>query len=159
MARKATRSARKPPRPLHERLQYLFETVRSPTTGRPYTLREVAERLGELGVGVSPAYLNYLARGERTNPSLDLVKALAQVFGVSPVYFIDDDLAERVDEQLATLNAMRDLKAAMEDPDVPLLAVRARGLSRESMGQLLELANRFRQLEGLDQTEGKRTGR
>src|SRR4029453_2010166 len=131
MAKKAPRPARKRPRPLHERLQHLFDTVPNPATGRPYTLRELAERLGEHGVGVSPAYLNYLVRGERSNPTLDLVKALADIFGVTPMYFFDDELAPRVAEQLPTLYAMPDLQAAMADPDVPMLAVRARGLSRE----------------------------
>jgi transcriptional regulator with XRE-family HTH domain len=159
MVKKAARAARKRPRPLHERLQHLFDTVRNPTTDRPYTLREIAERVRELGVDVSHAYLNYLVRGERTNPSLDLVQALSKIFGVSPMYFFDDELAQRVDEQLTTLYAMRDLQTAMEDPDVPVLAVRARGLSRESLAQLLELASRFRQLEGLDHPDAKRPAR
>jgi len=151
MVRREGRTPTTRTRPLHEKIDHLFRTVRNPDTGKPYTLREAAARLAELGsTRVTHVYLSNLRNGEKTNPNLELITSLAKMFGVEPTYFFDDTVAERVDDQLAALYAMKDLQDAMNEPQIPVLAVRARGLSPKSMGQLIELVDRFRELEGLD---------
>lgn len=160
MARQPSRAAqeqpkrRAQPKPLHERLAYLFETVINPATKKPYTLREVSARLKELGVGATGSYLQYLRDGQRDNPSVELIKGLAQVFGVPIAYFLDEEQADRIERQLAQLGAAVALQEALDDPKIPILAIRARGLSAESLDQLLGIVNRLRELEGLNRKEG-----
>jgi len=140
-------------RPFHDKLDRLFATVRNPETNEPFTVKEVAAHLPANIPGVTPAFLSQLRRGEKRNPGVELVNSLARIFGVPATYFTDDSIAERVDEQLTTLYAMRDLQDVMKDPHIPILAARARGLSPSVMGQLLELVKTFRELEGLDQSK------
>ncbi len=145
-------------RPFHEKLDHLFRTVRNPDTGKLYSLRDVSARLPANITGRDPSYLAMLRSGERGNPGLELVTSLAKIFGVPIRYFVDDVVAQRVDEQLGELYALKDLQDAMEDPDVRVIAVRARGLSSRSLGQLVELVRTFRELEGLDdKADGERS--
>src|SRR5690348_12539136 len=71
------------------KLNRLFEIVVPPGRG-PYTDTEVSTALSAAGIkGVSHSYLRYLRRGERDNPSLATIQALARFFGVPAAYFFD----------------------------------------------------------------------
>jgi transcriptional regulator with XRE-family HTH domain len=125
-----------------DRLNYLFRTVRKPDQ-REYTNEEVANAITQdQGVTISASYLWYLRTGQRDNPTLKHLKALATFFGVPPSYFFDDETAERVEAELALLVAMKD--ARVRD-----LALRADGLSPESLDAIREMIARVRELEGL----------
>jgi transcriptional regulator with XRE-family HTH domain len=68
------------------RLEHLFETVRNPKTGEPYTNAEVARMtLGDLSEeeveGIRTGAISYLTMGQ--------VAALAAVFGIEPSYLVD----------------------------------------------------------------------
>jgi transcriptional regulator with XRE-family HTH domain len=64
----------------------LFEAVRNEKTGLPFTNAEVARMsLGDL----SEENVEQIRSGKLSNPSMNQVVALADVFGVHPSYFLD----------------------------------------------------------------------
>lgn len=132
---------------LGDRLEHLFRTiVRS--DGREYSNEEVAATIArDQGVSISASYLWYLRTGQRDNPTLKHLTALARFFGVPPAYFFDEQARAEVEAELALLSAMRD--AGVRD-----IALRAAGLSPASLEAIREVISRVRQLEGLP---GKRS--
>jgi transcriptional regulator with XRE-family HTH domain len=94
------------------------------------------------GVKMSGSYVWYLRTGQRDNPTFRHLSALARFFGVPPAYFFDDETSREVDAELGLLTAMRD--AGVRD-----VALRAAGLSAESLAAVTDVINRFRRLERL----------
>jgi transcriptional regulator with XRE-family HTH domain len=70
------------PWPLGERLEFLFTYVNGPDN-RPYrSFKELAQEVAKHGVTTSREHLSALKTGARTNPSSQLLDAIAEVFGV-----------------------------------------------------------------------------
>ena len=85
------------------RLEHLFEVVRNPKTGEPYTDAEVARMtLGDL----SEEEVEKIRIGAISDPSVGQVAALASVFGVEPSYLLDRGERPQLDEEL--VQALRD---------------------------------------------------
>ncbi|WP_433825064.1 helix-turn-helix domain-containing protein [Actinoplanes sp. CA-015351] len=79
-------------------------------TGRPepsYMVIAEAIRAGQ-GVAISHTYIWQLRTGRRDNPTVQHLTALARYFGVPVAYFLDDEMARRVDGQLELLRSLRD---------------------------------------------------
>jgi transcriptional regulator with XRE-family HTH domain len=73
-------------RGLSGRLEHVFEVVRNPKTGEPYTSAEVARMtLGDL----SEEDVERIRTGADSDPTVGQVAALASVFGVEPSYLLD----------------------------------------------------------------------
>lgn len=91
------------------RLNRLFDTVRPPGRG-PLRNYEVIGALRVRGIEMSAPYLSQLRSGRRSSPSLDVLRALADFFGVSIAYFTDADSAytRYVDAELCWLEAAHD---------------------------------------------------
>ena len=136
---------------LAEKLNHLFATVpRSADSTRLHSNDSAAEALQESGIRVTGTHLSHLRAGRRGNPSARLLAGIAQLFGVPIAYFFDEDLEGEVNQQLATLVAMRDAR-------VKNLMMRAQGVSAESLGQIEGILDQIRRLEGLevaDEAEG-----
>jgi transcriptional regulator with XRE-family HTH domain len=136
------------PRPtsLSQKLDLLFRTVRSREQDE-YTFEEVAEAIRQAGgPTISATYIWQLRKGIRDNPTKKHLEALAVFFGVPPAYFFDDEATRRIDAELALL-------AALRDGPVRQLALRASGLSPDSLKTIASMVERVRELEGLtDQT-------
>ena len=129
-------------RTLADKLEHLFRTVHPRGRGE-YSNREAAEEIRRRGgPSISAYYLWLLRRGQRDNPTKKHLQALADFFGVSPLYFFDDEVAERTDAQL-------ELLAALRDANVRHLALRAASLSPETLLAIAEMVERARQIEGL----------
>jgi len=111
---------------------------------------EVATALREAGgATVSAQYIWQLRKGKRDNPTKKHLEALAEFFKVPPAYFFDDAAAERIDAQLGVL-------AAMRDSHVRSVAMRAAGLSPDTLGAIASIIDGARRLEGLPkQTNGE----
>jgi transcriptional regulator with XRE-family HTH domain len=107
----------------------------------PYTNKELADAVQARGVRCTPQYIGQL-RADKHAPSLEMARALAQVFGVPIDYFNDPDVARNTDQQLAYL-------AALQDAGVTMLALRAAGLSASALETLYEVIDRIRAEEGL----------
>jgi transcriptional regulator with XRE-family HTH domain len=85
------------------RLEHLFEVVRNPKTGEPYTNAEVARMtLGDL----SEEDVERIRTGAISDPTVSEVAALASVFGVEPSYLLDRGQPSLLDEEL--VQALRD---------------------------------------------------
>jgi transcriptional regulator with XRE-family HTH domain len=85
------------------RLEHLFEVVRNPKTGKPYTNAEVARMtLGDL----SEENVEKIRSGAVSDPTVGQVAALASVFGVEPSYLLDRGQPSLLDEEL--VKALRD---------------------------------------------------
>ena len=85
------------------RLEHVFEVVRNPKTGMPYTNGEVARMtLGDL----SEEDVEKIRTGAISDPSVRQVVALAGVFGVEPSYLFDREEPSPLDEEL--VQALRD---------------------------------------------------
>jgi transcriptional regulator with XRE-family HTH domain len=131
-----------PQRSLAEKLEYLFRTVREPGR-REYSNEEVAAAIArDQDVSISASYIWYLRTGQRDNPTLKHLTALATFFGVPPAYFFDERIRDEVEGELALVVALRD--AGVRD-----VALRASGLSVESLDTISEVIKRVRTLEGL----------
>lgn len=127
-------------RTLADKLDHLFRTVH-PGRGE-YSHEEVAATIRARGVTISHTYIWQLRKGLRDNPTIRHLAALAEFFGVPVAYFISDADTARIDGELALLSALR-------DASVRKVALRAAGLSAESLGTITEVIERVRQLEGL----------
>jgi transcriptional regulator with XRE-family HTH domain len=126
---------------LADKLNHLFDTV-VPAGRGPYSAEEVARAITDAGIPISGSYIWLLRRGRRDNPTLKHLEGIAKFFGVPPAYFFDDEVAATVHAELGLLSALR-------DSHVQHVALRAVGLSRESLDTISELIERVRALEGL----------
>src|SRR4051795_2991213 len=114
-------------RDLAAKVDHLFRTVR-PRGGGEYSFEDVAEAIrAKGGPTISATYLWQLRKGKRDNPTKRHLEALAGFFGVPPAYFFDDEVTARIDAEL-------ELLAALRDASVRRVALRAAGLSEESIG-------------------------
>src|SRR5215204_2407473 len=84
------------------RLEHVFEVIRNPKRGEPYTNAEVARMtLGDLSEEVER-----IRTGAISDPTVGQVTALASVFGVEPSYLLDRGKSSLLDEEL--VQALRD---------------------------------------------------
>ena len=133
-----------PPTPtsLADKIDRLFHVVR-PAKGE-YTHEQVARAIEDRGgPTISASYLWQLRKGLRDNPTKKHLEALADFFGVPPAYFFDDAATARIDAEL-------DLLAALRDTPVRDMALRASGLSDQTLKAIADMIERARQIEGLD---------
>lgn len=128
---------------LASRLEYLFATVHPRNRG-PYTNEEVAEGCNKAAGRkvMSTTAVWQLRKGQRTEPGYPRLVALANYFGVKPEYFYDDIVAQRTDEQL-------DVLAAMRDKDVRDVAMRSAKLSSGSLAAVKAMIDAAYKLEGI----------
>ena len=100
-----------------ERLRTLVDTVHPPGRGR-FTQAEIAAGVRDLGGDLSQQYLSLLLRGAH-EPSDRVVRHLAEFFGVTEDYFVDDEEYRRTNDYIAVLR---------QGSDSELLAVSARAV-------------------------------
>lgn len=129
------------PGSLAQRLDRLFSRVRKPG-GREYSHREVAEAITLAGEPISYSYIGQLRAGDKDNPTLRHLRALARFFGVPVEYFTSERLAAEVDREL-------DLAAALQDLHVKTVALRQSVLpeAERSMESLSRIVDVIRRLE------------
>ncbi|MFD4790406.1 helix-turn-helix domain-containing protein [Streptomyces sp. NPDC058459] len=126
---------------LADKLNHLFETKRNPATGKPYRSAEVAR-----AISMSESAISQLRSGAKPNPTLTTVERLASHFHVEAQYFFSDYDAEETEKVRATM----ELIEAVADSDVRGLALRANGLSADSLRMITNVINQARRWEGLD---------
>lgn len=132
------------------KLDRLFRTVRPGGGSREFSYREVARAIEQRGdVTISASYLHQLRSGLKDNPTIKHLEAIASFFGVPASYFLDEQIAAEVGAELKLLSAMRDV-------GVRDVAMRAHGLSKESLSVVADMIERTRELEGLDSPARKR---
>jgi transcriptional regulator with XRE-family HTH domain len=140
-----------PPRPitLADKLDYLFRTARPKGRGE-HTYREVAQAINDApgGTTISASYLWQLRRGDKDNPTMKHIEALAKFFGVPASYFLNDESTGQITEQLELLVAIR-------NNDVREIAIRASELSDAALHMIRNVIENTRQIEGLADNAGQ----
>jgi hypothetical protein len=127
---------------LASKLDRLFATIHPPNRGE-FSNEEVVTALREAGgTTVSAQYIWQLRKGKRDNPTKKHLEALAEFFKVPAAYFFDDVAAERINAQLEVL-------AAMRDSQVRSVAMRAAGLSPDTLMAIASIIDNARRIEGL----------
>ncbi len=129
------------PKTFAAKLDRLFATKHR-AGERELSYESAATGITAMGAKISPTTLWQLRTGKTSNPTLGTVKAIAAFFGVPAAYFLDDEVAERIDAELELVIAMRD--AGVGD-----LALRAADLSPESIAAITGMINTARKAEGL----------
>jgi transcriptional regulator with XRE-family HTH domain len=141
------RQTRPPEGQLARRLDYLFRTLHPPERG-PYTPAEVADAINAAAGErmVSGTYLWLLRTGQRDNPTMKHLIAIARFFAVPPTYFFPDDTLDE--------NAVpAELMAALGDAQVRVMALRAAGLSERSLKAITDMIDSARSVEGLPESD------
>jgi transcriptional regulator with XRE-family HTH domain len=135
-----TPSDPRPGRTFAQKLDHLFRTIHPGNRGE-YTYDEAAQAIQKAGESISGAYISMLRRGLRVNPTRKHIAALAQFFGVSPLYFFDEDEAAKIDADL-------DLLAALRDAGVRRIALRASVLQPNLQAALGDFIDRLLETQG-----------
>jgi len=136
------------PLTLAEKIDHLF-TIRAEVDveGKP-SYKKVASEIAQLsGESFSAAYLWQLHRGERTNPTLRHLRAMAQYFNVPVSYFTDDDVArEMINDDIL---ARRELDKSMMESGVSAVFLRGdlAALSPEGKRMAADMIHKLRELE------------
>ncbi|MBN6034171.1 helix-turn-helix transcriptional regulator [Amycolatopsis sp. 195334CR] len=136
-------------RGLAGKLNRLFAAVPRPD-GKEYTNEQVAEavRASKLVKTISQSYIWQLRNGVKDNPTFAHLRGLAAFFEVPVSYFVDDEVADRIDEKLAALRAERERIAELaSDSEARLIAMRAGELSPQGRRQVMDLLNVVHELE------------
>jgi transcriptional regulator with XRE-family HTH domain len=104
-----------PRRTFADKLGALFALVHPPdepeltTNAVMLTIRRHSQELVNPSWTISAATLDGLRTGANDNPRLIHIFALSRAFGAPPAYFLDDELAARIEEQLEMHRTMRSL--------------------------------------------------
>lgn len=127
---------------LAARINECFEVMRAPNAPVLSHAAAAAAITAHTGVPISPVYLWQLRKGIKTNPTLTHLKAIAQFFGVPPMYLIDHDHDADLDSELVLLQALR-------ESGVRGVMARVSGLSPATVHAVAALLDHLRDLEGL----------
>jgi transcriptional regulator with XRE-family HTH domain len=121
------------------KLNKLFARVR-PRHGEEHSNEYVASQITANGEKISGSYIWQLRKGIKDNPTVKHVSALANFFGVPASYFFDDDVTDRIDQQLEELRAMQQhLNEVTNQSDTQLIAMRTGQLSPERRRLVMDL--------------------
>lgn len=131
---------------LADRLNHLFLTIPRPNSQGLWTNEQAAAELRLHGAGMSDGYISQLRNGKKNNPSARNLASIAELFGVPVDYFFSADVAAKIDADLRLLVAVRD--GGVQD-----LALRAHGLSQESIAGLAGIIEQVRRLEHLRKSD------
>lgn len=136
-----------------EKLDHLLELrAQLSEDGVPSYKKLAAEIAAQSGESFSGAYLWQLHRGERANPTLRHLRALAEYFCVPVSYFTDDEVARRmIDEDLLS---RRELDQSMAEAGVSLHYLRGDLAALSPEGKRMA-ADMIRQLRELEQKAGR----
>lgn len=127
---------------LADRLNHLFSTVPRPGGKGYWTNEQAAAAVSAAGTPMSDAYIGQLRNGKRNNPSARNLAAIAELFAVPVDYFFNPEVAAKIDADLRLLSAIR-------DSGIQGLALRAQGLSPETISNLAGIIEQVRRIEQL----------
>lgn len=129
----------------HGRLVELFEAEEI-KRGRKVTSAEVARWMTAQGYSVERAYVSALRNGTKPTPSWRIIEGLAKYFGVARDYLIGNSEA-------TPMARAAKLEKALADKGVEAVALRAEGLSEESLQLIIAMADRMRAAENLSEVD------
>jgi hypothetical protein len=124
-------SARPEGQDLAQRIGHLFEIIRHPRTGEPYTNAEVA---GMSAGDLTEEEVEGIRSGGIVDPTVGQVAALAAVFGVEPSYLVDRKGPPPLDAELVE---------GMRDETMREITLRAMRLPERERGIVLGIVRQF----------------
>lgn len=129
-------------RSLADKLNYLFAHY-MPRDGQEYSNEQVAAAISARGqVKISQSYIWQLRKSKKDNPTYKHLQALAGFFGVPVSYFFDDEVTDRVAQQLENLRSEQvRLNEIAGTSDVQVMAMRAGELSPQRRRLVMDLLN------------------
>lgn len=127
---------------LADRLNHLFSTVPKPGGKGYWTNEQAAAAVSAAGTPMSDAYIGQLRNGKRNNPSARNLAAIAELFAIPVDYFFNPDVSAKIDADLRLLTAIR-------DGGIQGLALRAQGLSAETISSLADIIEQVRKAQNL----------
>ncbi|GAB3176126.1 hypothetical protein GCM10027059_50500 [Myceligenerans halotolerans] len=133
----------------HTRLTELFDAEQI-KRGRKVTSAEVADWMTAHGHPIQRAYVSQLRKGTKSTPSWAVLDGLAKYFGVAREYFI-------ADAEATPLARTARLEKALADKGVEAFALRAEGLSEESLQLIIAMVDRMRAAENLGEVDTSNT--
>jgi transcriptional regulator with XRE-family HTH domain len=137
-------------RSLADKLNHLFANATT-RHGQEFSNEHVAAAIVATGVTISQSYIWQLRKGKKDNPTFKHLQALAAFFGVPVSYFFDDEVTDRVDQQLEELRAEQArLNEIMGSSDAQLMALRAGELSPQGRRQVMDLLDVVHRLEQVE---------
>lgn len=142
-------------RGLADKLNQLF-ALHTSRSGQEYSNEQVAAAIADTGVTISQSYIWQLRKAKKDNPTFKHLQALAGFFGVPVSYFFDDEVTDRVNDQLERLRSEQlKLNELANGSEVQLMAMRAGELSpdrRRLVMELLDVVYQQEQAERGDRT-------
>ncbi|MEU2133632.1 transcriptional regulator [Streptomyces sp. NPDC018352] len=134
-----------------DKLNELFATKKNPDTGNLYTNAEASRALGEAAAGdkrymLAESTIASLRNGAKPNPTRNTIEALARHFEVKPDFFFPGFDAEEAEKVPAALALIETAKEA----EIQGIALRAMGLSADSLKMITTVIDQARRWEGLD---------
>ncbi|MFF3333693.1 hypothetical protein ACFYWX_29790 [Streptomyces sp. NPDC002888] len=137
---------------LDRRINELIAVLYPDERTRPGFARLAKEIREATGSTISGTYLWELATGKKHNITLAQLDVLAEFFGVPLPYFLNEEVYERVNSQMALAVALRNAK-------IRSIALRAEGLPPASLDALLAMVTEARKLQNLPDDEASRAAR
>jgi len=127
---------------LGEKIDRVWKTMH-PKDRAAFTYKEVSAGIEALGVTVSPSYLIQLRHGQRDNPTIRQLQAIASFFHVPMTYFFGTDAeVDTVDAQMALVRATR-------SPAVRDLALRASTLTPAGLRAIAHIVDELQSVQGM----------
>lgn len=130
------------PHTFADKLTRLFNVLH-PVGERPISTRKFAKRVKEHGVSISPTYISDLKTGKRTNPTIEVVVAIAAAFGIKVGYFTDPEVAELVDQELDRLEQYQQNALAVLAEQTVAVNMRTASLDDADRATLDEMVKAF----------------
>lgn len=109
--------------------------------------RQAARDITAAGFPISHAYIGQLKKGKKTDPGLDVLKALANYLGKTVGWLVGDPEAAPVAQKEPDATQVEEDLAAL---GVQNLAERTMGLSSLSLEAIAQIIDAMRAAEGLD---------
>ncbi|WP_433549169.1 helix-turn-helix domain-containing protein [Streptomyces sp. CA-294286] len=129
-----------------ERLNRLIDVYHPPHRG-PYSDKELSALVSERGLGtLSHTHLKNLRTGKTRSPGMDVLEILSKLFGVSPEYWFDANVAAASVAELERLCLMR-------DAGIEKVLLRMAGLSDGGVEMVLGVVEEVRKFEGLSSSK------
>lgn len=133
---------------LARKINHLVATLYPDERSRP-GFAKLAQQIREsTKSSISSTYLWELATGKKHNLTQGTLTTLAEFFGVPREYFLNEEVAARVDAQL-------DLALALRNHKVRSIALRAEGLSDGTLDSILTMLTQARKIERLSPLDEK----
>lgn len=139
------------PGQLGRKINHLVAALYPDESSRP-GFAKLAQQIRErTNSSFSSTYLWELATGKKNNLTQSTLSILAEFFGVPQEYFLNDEVAARVDAQLELALSLRNRK-------VRSIALRAEGLSDGTLDSILTMIDQARKIERLPPLKDKNGG-